>query len=132
MNSATVLIIILLMQRHINITLVYHSLRPVLTSCMARNCSEFWISAQATTKSTYRKSLEKRLNTRFGNFQWTRISMGICTARATYSCAITLVMHSLQGKEVIIYLDDVIALVTDFWALLQHCTKCLTSSINTI
>ena len=53
-------------------------------------------------------------NTRFGSYQWTRLPMGLCTAPATFSRAIQLVMRGLTWEEVIVYLDDIIVLGTDF------------------
>ncbi|MCG8044069.1 MAG: hypothetical protein JAY66_00010, partial [Candidatus Thiodiazotropha taylori] len=53
-------------------------------------------------------------STRFGSFQWTRLPMGLCTAPATFQRAMQLVLRGLQWEEVIVYLDDVIVLGTDF------------------
>ncbi|MCG8047953.1 MAG: RNase H-like domain-containing protein, partial [Candidatus Thiodiazotropha endolucinida] len=53
-------------------------------------------------------------STRFGSFQWSRLPMGLCTAPATFQRAMQLVLRGLQWEEVIIYLDDVIVLGTDF------------------
>ena len=53
-------------------------------------------------------------NTQFGSYQLTSLPNGLCTAPATFSRAISLVMHGLTWEEVIVYLDDIIVLVTDF------------------
>ena len=53
-------------------------------------------------------------STRFGSFQWLRLPMGLCTAPATFQRAMQLVLRGLTWEEVIVYLDDVIVLGTDF------------------
>ena len=53
-------------------------------------------------------------STRFGSYQWTRLPMGLCTAPATFQRAMQLVLRGLTWEEVIVYLDDVIVLGTDF------------------
>ena len=53
-------------------------------------------------------------STRFGNFQWYLLPMGLCTAPATFQRAMQMVLRGLQWEEVIVYLDDVIVLGTDF------------------
>ena len=53
-------------------------------------------------------------NTRFGSFQWTRLAMGLCCAPATFQRAMQLVLRGLTWEEVIVYLDDIIVLGTDF------------------
>ncbi|MCG8109820.1 MAG: RNase H-like domain-containing protein, partial [Candidatus Thiodiazotropha taylori] len=52
--------------------------------------------------------------TRFGSFQWSRLPMGLCTAPATFQRAMQLVLRGLTWQDVIVYLDDVIVLGTDF------------------
>ena len=53
-------------------------------------------------------------NTRFGSFRWTRLAMGLCTAPATFQRAMGLVLRGLTWEQVIVYLDDIIVLGTDF------------------
>ena len=53
-------------------------------------------------------------STRFGSFQWSLLPMGLCTAPATFQRAMQMVLRGLQWEEVIVYLDDVIVLGTDF------------------
>ena len=53
-------------------------------------------------------------STRFGSFEWSRLPMGLCTAPATFQRAMQMVLRGLQWEEVIVYLDDVIVLGTDF------------------
>ena len=53
-------------------------------------------------------------STRFGSFQWSRLPMGLCTAPATFQRVMQMVLRGLQWEEVIVYLDDVIVLGTDF------------------
>ena len=62
-------------------------------------------------------------NTRFGSYQWTRLPMGLCTAPATFSRAIQLVMCGLTWEEVLVYLDDIIVLGTDFDDILSALRK---------
>ncbi|MCG8035188.1 MAG: DDE-type integrase/transposase/recombinase [Candidatus Thiodiazotropha taylori] len=62
-------------------------------------------------------------NTRFGSFQWTRLAMGLCTAPATFQRAMQLVLRGLTWEEVIVYLDDIIVLGTDFQDALQALRK---------
>ena len=49
--------------------------------------------------------------------------MGLCTAPATFSRAIQLVMRGLTWEEVIVYLDDIIVLGTDFDGTLSALRK---------
>ena len=49
--------------------------------------------------------------------------MGLCTAPATFSRTISLVMHGLTWEEVIVYLDDIIVLGTDFGDTLSGLRK---------
>ena len=62
-------------------------------------------------------------STRFGSFQWSRLPMGLCTAPATFQRAMQMVLHGLQWEEVIVYLDDVIVLGTDFDNTLSYLRK---------
>ena len=52
--------------------------------------------------------------TRFGTFQWTRLPMGLCNSPATFQRAMQLVLRGLTWEEVVVYLDDLIILGTDF------------------
>ena len=111
MNCVIALTIVYLMQKQLKITMVYHS----LTHCTARNCSVFGISAPVTTKYSLRKVRGKRhhltpdLEVFDGIFTHGSLHSG-----ATFSRVMGLVMLGLQWKEVIVYLDDVILLGTDF------------------
>ena len=51
--------------------------------------------------------------------------MGLCTARATFQRAMSLVLRGLQWEECIVYLDDVIVLGTDFNNTLSALRKVL-------
>ena len=51
--------------------------------------------------------------------------MGLCTAGATFQRAMSLVLRGLQWEEVIVYLDDVIVLGTDFNNTLSALRKVL-------
>ena len=53
-------------------------------------------------------------STRFGSYRWTRLAMGLCTAPATFQRAMNLVLRGLTWDQVIVYLDDIIVLGTDF------------------
>ena len=53
-------------------------------------------------------------NTRFGSYHWTRLAMGSCIAPATFQRAIQLVLRRMTWEQVILYLDDIIVLGTDF------------------
>ena len=53
-------------------------------------------------------------NTRFGSFRWTRLPMGLCTAPATFQRAMSLVLRGMTWEQVIVYLDDIIVIGTDF------------------
>ena len=77
--------------------------------CILDLCSGYY---QIKLEENSRKKTS--FNTRFGSFQWTRLPMGLCTAGATFSRAMSLVMRGLQWEEVIVYLDDIIVLGTDF------------------
>ena len=65
-------------------------------------------------------------NTRFGSYQWNRLPMGLCTAGATFQRAMQLVLRGLNWEEVIVYLDDIIVLGTDFEGSLQALRKVFT------
>ena len=52
--------------------------------------------------------------------------MGLCTAGATFQRAIQLVLRGLNWEEVIVYLDDIIVLGTDFEGSLQALRKVFT------
>ena len=62
-------------------------------------------------------------STRFGSFQWSRLPMGLCTAPAIFQRAMQMVLRGLQWEEVIVYLDDVIVLGTDFENTLSSLRK---------
>ena len=53
-------------------------------------------------------------NTRFGSYRWTRLAMGLCTEPATFQRAMQLVLRGMTWEQVIVYLDDIIVLGTDF------------------
>ena len=58
--------------------------------CVLDLCSGYYqIPLQASSRH------KTSFNTRFGSFQWTRLPMGLCTAPATFSRAIQLVMRGL-------------------------------------
>lgn len=77
--------------------------------CVLDLCSGYY-QIPLETGSRHKTSF----NTRFGSYQWTRLPMGLCTAPATFSRAIQLVLRGLTWEEVIVYLDDIIVLGTDF------------------
>ena len=86
--------------------------------CVLDLCSGYYqIPLQASSRH------KTSFNTRFGSFQWTRLPMGLCTAPATFSRAIQLVMRGLTWEEVIVYLDDIIVLGTDFDGTLSALRK---------
>ena len=65
-------------------------------------------------------------NTRFGSYQWNRLPIGLCTAGTTFSRAMRLVLRGLNWEEVIVYLDDIIVLGTDFEGTLSALRKVFT------
>ena len=86
--------------------------------CVLDLCSGYYqIPLQASSRH------KTSFNTQFGSFQWTRLPMGLCTAPATFSRAIQLVMRGLTWEEVIVYLDDIIVLGTDFDGTLSALRK---------
>ncbi|MEW8187006.1 MAG: reverse transcriptase domain-containing protein, partial [Candidatus Thiodiazotropha endolucinida] len=77
--------------------------------CVLDLCSGYYqIPLEESSRS------KTSFNTRFGSFQWTRLAMGLCTAPATFQRAMQLVLRGLTWEQVIVYLDDVIVLGTDF------------------
>ena len=88
--------------------------------CILDLCSGYY---QIPLEKDSRKKTS--FNTRFGSFQWTRLPMGLCTAGATFQRAMTLVLRGLEWEEVIVYLDDVIVLGTDFSDTLSALCKVL-------
>ena len=68
----------------------------------------------------------------FCSFQWTRLHMGLCIKGATFPRAMTLVLRSLEWEEVIVYLDDVIVMGTNFSDTLSANVESLTVSVRTI
>ena len=77
--------------------------------CVIDLCSGYY---QIPLEESSRKKTS--FNTRSGSFRWTPLAMGLCTAPATFSRAMALVLRGLTWEEVIVYLDDVIVLGTDF------------------
>lgn len=77
--------------------------------CVLDLCSGYY---QIPLEESSRKKTS--FSTRFGSFQWTRLAMGLCTAPATFQRAMQLVLRGLTWEEVIVYLDDVIVLGTNF------------------
>ena len=75
-----------------------------------------------------KESRKKTFNTRFGSFQWTRLPMGLCTAGIAFQRAMSLFLRGLQWEEVIVYLDDVIVLGTNFNNTLSARRKVLNQS----
>jgi transposase InsO family protein len=52
--------------------------------------------------------------TKFGLYEFSRMSFGLCNAPATFQRAINLVLRGLNWKEVLAYLDDVIVMGSSF------------------
>ena len=88
--------------------------------CILDLCSGYY---QINLEAGSRKKTS--FNTRFGSFQWTRLPMGLCTAGATFQRAMSLILRGLQWEEVIVYLDDVIVLGTNFSDTLSALHKTL-------
>ena len=66
------------------------------------------------------KSKDKTsFSTRFGSFRWKRMPMGLCNSPATFQRAMQLVLRGLTWEELIVYLDDIIVLGTDFESTLR-------------
>ena len=52
--------------------------------------------------------------TKYGLFEWTRMGFGLCNAPATFQRAVQLVLHGMQWKKVLSYLDDVVVFGNSF------------------
>ena len=65
-------------------------------------------------------------NTRFGTFQWTRLPMGCATATGTFSRAMNLILRGMVWEEVIVYLDNIIVMATDFDNMIMSLRKVFT------
>ena len=77
--------------------------------CVLDLCSGYYqISLESGSRD------KTSFNTRFSSFRWTRLAMGLCTAPATFQRAMGLVLRGLTWEQVIVYLDDIIVLGTDF------------------
>lgn len=63
--------------------------------------------------------------TRYGLFEHLRMGMGLCNAPATFQRAMQLVLRGLVWTQVLVYLDDVIVMGTDFEDGLQNLTRVL-------
>ena len=49
--------------------------------------------------------------------------MGCCTASGTFTRAIQLVLRGMTWEEVIVYLDDIIVIATDFIGMIVPLKK---------
>lgn len=58
--------------------------------------------------------------TRYGLFEHTRMGMGLCNAPATFQRAMQLVLRGLTWTKVLVYLDDVVVLGSDFESSLRN------------
>lgn len=58
--------------------------------------------------------------TKFGLFQWKRLSMGLCNAPSTFQRAMSQVLSGLNWKICIVYLDDLVVVGKDFMSHLHN------------
>lgn len=58
--------------------------------------------------------------TRYGLFEHTRMGMGLCNTPATFQRVMQLVLRGLTCTKVLVYLDDVVVLGSDFESSLRN------------
>lgn len=60
---------------------------------------------------------------RYGLFEHTRMGRGLCNAPATFQRAMQLVLRDLTWTKVLVYLDDIVVLDSDFESSLRNLRK---------
>jgi hypothetical protein len=63
--------------------------------------------------------------TKYGLFQFTRMSFGLCNAPATYARAMQLVLRGLTWEIVLAFLDDILVMGKDFESHMENLERYL-------
>jgi len=61
--------------------------------------------------------------TKYGLFQFNRMSFGLCNAPATYARAMHVVLRGLTWDIVLAFLDDILVMRKDFESHLENLAK---------
>lgn len=91
---------------------------PLIEECMDTLSGNRWFSkldanaAYCKIKIAPEDRKKTAFITKYGLFEFTRMGFGLCNAAATFARAINLVLHRLNWKIALAFLDDVLVLGT--------------------
>lgn len=102
---------------------------PIIEECIDSLAGNKWFSKLDANSAYYQVKMKEEdkqktaFITKYGLFQFTRMSFGLCNAPSTYSRAMQLVLRGLTWDIVLAFLDDILVMGKDFDSHLDNLTK---------
>jgi hypothetical protein len=93
---------------------------PLIDECIDSLAGNKWFSKLDANSAYYQVKMKEEdkqktaFITKYGLFQFTRMSFGLCNAPATYARAMQLVLRGLTWDIVLAFLDDITLMRKDF------------------
>lgn len=99
---------------------------PIIEDCLDTLQGTKYFATLDMASSYYQIMIDKSdrhktaFITRYGLFEHTRMGMGLCNAPANFLRAMQLILTGLTWTKVLVYLDDVVVLGSDFVSSLRN------------
>ena len=102
---------------------------PLIDECIDSLAGNKWFSKLDANSAYYQVNMKEEdkqktaFITKYGLFQFTRMSFGLCNAPATYARAMQLVLRGLTWDIVLAFLDDILVMGKDFESHMENLEK---------
>ena len=102
---------------------------PLIDECIDSLAGNKWFSKLDANSAYYQVKMKEEdkqktaFITKYGLFQFTRMSFGLCNAPATYARAMQLVLRGLTWDIVLAFLDDILVMGKDFESHMENLEK---------
>ena len=106
-------------------------LLPLIEECIDSLTGNKWFSKLDANSAYYQVKMKEEdkpktaFITKYGLFQFNRMSFGLCNAPATYARAMQLVLRGLTWDIVLAFLDDILVMGKDFESHMENLERYL-------
>ena len=104
---------------------------PIVEQCLDALYGNMWFSKLDATCGYWQVKIKDEdkcktaFITKYGLYQFTRMSFGLCNAPSTFTRVMNLVLHGLHWRTVLAFLDDVLVLGRNFGDHLKNLSQVL-------